>query len=82
MKERAKKEFNKFKEKDAELNKLFNEYVEDIEIRLEIPKRIAVSLVTDELVNRYEKQLILRSIFSETTLKKHEGELNYGVDKD
>lgn len=82
MRERAKKEFNNFKEKNAELNKLFNEYVEELEKILEIPKRIAVSLVTDELVNRYEKQLILRSIFSETTLKKHEGELNNGVNKD
>lgn len=69
MNERAKQIFNELKRNDAELSKLFDVYVKKLSNDLEIPEDIAVTLVTDELVNRYEKKLILKGLFGKQTLE-------------
>ena len=69
MRERAKQIFLDLKEKDKALSTAFDEYVESLSLSLEVPKDIAVTLVTDELVNKYEKNLILRELFSKMTLE-------------
>ena len=69
MREKAKKIFLDLKAKDKELKKIFDEYVNSLKNELEIDEDIAIKLVTDELVNKYEKQLILRNLFSNLTLK-------------
>ena len=81
MKERAKQTLLLLKEKDKAIEKIFNEFVDDIERELEIPKDIAVTLITDELVNRYQKKLILHSIFSKATLENYKEELADGEHK-
>lgn len=68
MKEKAKQIFLALKEKDKTLSAAFDDYVKFLCSELEINERIAVTLVTDELVNKYEKDLILRELFSKTTL--------------
>lgn len=68
MRVKAKQIFLSLKEKNEILSKAFDEYVETLTSELEIPKQIAVTLVTDELVNKYEKDLILRDLFSRLTL--------------
>ncbi|MBR2448936.1 MAG: hypothetical protein IKB30_02315 [Clostridia bacterium] len=83
MRERAKQALQRLKEKNKEVEKEFNEYVELLEKELEIPKEIATNLVADELVNRYKKELILHSIFSKMTLDKYSEVIkNGGADKD
>lgn len=83
MRERAKQALQRLKEKNKEVKKEFNEYVELLEKELEIPKEIATNLVADELVNRYKKELILHSIFSKMTLDKYSEVIkNGGADKD
>ena len=72
MREKAKQVLLKFKDKDKELEKIFNEYVDSLVNELEIPKDIAVKIVTDEIVNRYEKRLILFELFSKETLSNVE----------
>ena len=69
MKEKAKEILLKLKEKDKALSVAFDDYVELLVKELEISKDIAVTLVTDELVNNYYKDLILRDLFSKTTLE-------------
>ena len=69
MNERAKEIFLDLKAKNKVLEDAFNEYVDSLTTSLEIPKEIAVTLVRDELVNRHEKDLILRQLFSDMTLK-------------
>ncbi len=69
MREKAKQIFLDLKEKDKALSTAFDEYVESLSLSLDVPKDIAVTLVTDELVNKYEKNLILRELFSKMTLE-------------
>ena len=69
MKEKAKQIFLNLKEKNSALAIAFNEYVELLSAELEISEDIAVTLVTDELVNKYQKDLILRELFSKMTLE-------------
>lgn len=69
MKERAKKALAKLQQQNVELKRSFDAYVNKLVDELEIPKDIAVTLVRDELVNKYEKELILKDLFSKHTLK-------------
>lgn len=69
MKEKAKEIFLKLKEKDNILSEAFNSYVKNLSEDLEIDESIAVTLVTDELVNRYHKKLILNDLFSKYSLE-------------
>lgn len=69
MKEKARHILLDLKTRDEELNNIFNEYVNLLRDELEVPEEIAVKLVIDELVNKYEKQLILRNLFSNLTLE-------------
>ncbi len=69
MRDKAKEYFNELKTSDTTLQGAFNDYVDLLVARLEIPKDIAVRIVTDELVNRYEKQLLLKQLFSKMTLE-------------
>ncbi len=69
MKEKAKRILIELKEKNKALSEAFDEYVQSLSDELEIPKDIAITLVTDELVNKYQKDLILRDLFSRATLK-------------
>ena len=70
MNERAKQIFNELKEQDDALSKSFDVYVKKLSEELEIPEEIAVTIVTDELVNRYENKLILKGLFTKRTLEK------------
>ena len=70
MNERAKQIFNELKEQDDSLSKSFDVYVKKLSEELEIPEEIAVTIVTDELVNRYENKLILKGLFTKRTLEK------------
>ena len=70
MRERAKEILIRLKEKDELLSKAFDEYVQLLVKELEISERIAITLVTDELVNSFQKDLILRDLFSKSTLEK------------
>ena len=69
MRERAKKILLKLKEKNKALSEVFDDYVKSLSVSLEISESIAVTLVTDELVNKYQKDLILRDLFSSSTLE-------------
>ena len=69
MKEKAKRILIELKEKNKVLSEAFDEYVKSLSDELEIPKDIAITLVTDELVNKYQKDLILRDLFSRATLE-------------
>ena len=69
MREKAKKILLKLKEKNKALSDSFDDYVKILSEELEIPKDIAITLVTDELVNKYQKDLILRDLFSRATLE-------------
>ena len=71
MKEKAKEIFNQLKEKNEELNDSFNAYVDSLTENLEIPREIAVTLVTEELVNANQKKLILHGLFSKWTLEEN-----------
>ena len=71
MKEKAKEIFNKLKEKNKELSDIINEYVDSLSVDLEIPREIAVTLVTDQLVVENEKKLILHGLFSKYTLEQN-----------
>ncbi|MBQ7339228.1 MAG: hypothetical protein IJW43_00035 [Clostridia bacterium] len=71
MKEKAKEILLGLKQKDKVLASAFNEYVELLVSSLEIPKDIAITLVTSELVNKYQKELILRDLFSKSTLEEN-----------
>lgn len=69
MREKAKEILLELKAKDKVLSDAFDEYVNHLKETLEIPKEIAVSLVTSELVSKYEKDLIMRDLFSKITLE-------------
>ncbi len=69
MRERAKGILINLKNKNSDLKESFDAYVKSLSESLEIPERIAVNLVTDELVMQYEKQLILSELFSKYTLE-------------
>ena len=69
MREKAKKLFLDLKSKDKALSACFNAYVKMLSDELEIDESIAVTLVTDELVNRYQKDLILKNLFSKYSLE-------------
>ena len=69
MRERAKKILIELKNKNSDLKESFDAYVKSLSESLEIPERIAVNLVTDDLVMQYEKQLILSELFSKYTLE-------------
>ena len=69
MKEKARKILLELKKKDKALSKAFDTYVKHLVDSLEIPEDIAVTLVRDELVNQYERKLILHNLFSKTTLE-------------
>ena len=70
MKEKARKILDELKEKDKALSESFDAYVKQVAERLEIPEEIAVRLVKEELVNKYEKKLILSNLFSKMTLEE------------
>ena len=72
MKEKAKQIFLGLKEKDKVLSEAFNNYVKKLSEDLEINEELAVTLVTDELVNRYQKNLILENLFSKYSLENLE----------
>lgn len=57
------------KEKNKALSEVFDEYVKLLSEELEIPKEISITLVTDELVNKYQRDLILKELFSKATLE-------------
>ena len=76
MNEKAKKIFIELKEQDKDLSDSFNVYVDSLAERLDIPREIAVTLVTDELVNKYQKQLILKGLFSNMTLEDNKNKLS------
>ena len=69
MKEKAKKILLKLKGQNKVLSDSFDDYVSSIVKELEIPKDIAITLVTSELVNKYHRDLILHELFSNATLK-------------
>lgn len=69
MREKAKRILIELKEKNKALSEVFDEYVKSLSDELEIPKDIAITLVTDELINKYQKDLILRDLFSRATLE-------------
>lgn len=68
MRERAKKALLKLKEKDKHLKDQFDSYVALLMETLEIKEEQAVTLVTEELVNRNQKRLMLEELFSKDTL--------------
>ena len=70
MNERAKEVLLRLKKLDKEFSDSFEAYVDSLTKELEIPREIAVTLVTDECVNKYQRQLILHDLFSEMTLDK------------
>ena len=69
MREKAKAILLDLKEVDAPFRESFNVYVKALTSTLEIPEDIAVRLVIDDLVNKYEKKLILHELFSSETLE-------------
>ena len=70
MKEKALKILDELREQDKALSESFDAYVKQITERLEIPEDIAIRLVREELVNKYEKKLILSNLFSKMTLEE------------
>ena len=70
MKKKALKILDEFRAQDKALSEAFDAYVKQITERLEIPEEIAVRLVREELVNKYEKKLILSNLFSKMTLEE------------
>lgn len=69
MKEKAKQILIELKEKNKALAEAFDDYVKNLVDSLEINEDIAITLVTDELVNKYQKDLILHELFSKSTLE-------------
>jgi len=76
MNEKSKAIFLELKENNKDLSDSFNEYVDNLAEKLDIPRDIAVTLVTTELVNKYEKQLILKGLFSKMTLDEYKNKLS------
>lgn len=70
MKAKALEILDELKAKNEELNNSFNAYVKAVSERLEVPEEIAVNLVRTELVNKYERKLILSDLFSKLTLEE------------
>ena len=70
MKEKALKILDEFREKYKVISEAFDAYVKQITEYLEIPEDIAIRLVREELVNKYEKKLILSNLFSKMTLEE------------
>lgn len=68
MREKAIQIFEELKQKDKQLSDSFDEYVKLLSENLDIEKDIAVKLVRDELINRYDKKLIMSALFSKMTL--------------
>ena len=75
MNEKSKAIFLELKENNKDLSDSFNEYVDNLAEKLDIPRDIAVTLVTTELVNKYEKQLILKGLFSKMTLDEYKNDI-------
>lgn len=71
MKERAKEILLKLKSEKKEFSEVFNNYVKHLVVELEIDESLAVTLVTDELVNQYERKLIMQDLFSKLTLDQN-----------
>ena len=71
MKERAKEILLKLKSEKKEFSEAFNNYVKHLVVELEIDESLAVTLVTDELVNQYERKLIMQDLFSKLTLDQN-----------
>lgn len=69
MREKAKKILLKLKEKNKALSDSFDDYVKILSKELEIPRELTITLVTDELVNKYQRDLILHELFSKSTLE-------------
>ena len=69
MREKAKEILLRLKDKDKALSNAFNDYVQHLVKELEITEELAVTLVTDELVNKYQRDLIMRDLFSKITLE-------------
>ena len=70
MRAKALEILDELKAKDKQLNDSFNSYVKAVSERLEVPEEIAMNLVRTELVNKYERKLILSDLFSKLTLEE------------
>ena len=71
MRERAKEILLKLKSEKKEFSDAFDNYVKHLIEELEIDESLAVTLVTDELVIRNERKLILHDLFSKATLEQN-----------
>lgn len=71
MRERAKEILLKLKNEKKEFSEAFDNYVKHLADELEIDERLAVTLVTDELINNNERKLILHDLFSKATLEQN-----------
>ena len=71
MRERAKEVLLKLKSEKREIAEAFDNYVKHLVEELEIEESLAVTLVTDELVNRHQRTLIMRDLFSKSTLEQN-----------
>ena len=71
MRERAKEILEKLKQERKEFAAAFNNYVEHLSAELEIDESLAVTLVTDDIVNEYESRLIMHDLFRKSTLEQN-----------
>ncbi len=71
MRERAKEILEKLKNDKKEFADAFENYVAHLSAELEIDQSLAVTLVTDDLVNEYERRLIMHDLFRKSTLEKN-----------
>ena len=69
MREKAKQILLELKASNKALSDAFDGYVNKLAKNLEISEDIAVTLVRDELLNQYERKLILYDLFSKSTLE-------------
>lgn len=75
MREKAKKVLEKLKKKSKVFSDSFDEYVKGLAKELGVKEDLAAKLVTDELVNRNQKKLLLYGLFSKETLEENKSEL-------
>lgn len=71
MRERAKEVLLKLKSEKREIAEAFDNYVKHLVEELEIEESLAVTLVTDDLVNEYESRLIMHELFKKSTLEQN-----------
>ncbi len=71
MRERAKEILEKLKNDKKEFADAFENYVTHLSAELEIDQSLAVTLVTDDLVNEYESRLIMHDLFRKSTLEQN-----------